>query len=92
LHPNTPIATTRRRNAIGKKRNDHEAGSSHAAKEEKPRMRVPLLSSIARMFYENWMPCEGWNDVHLLGGWRLSKVWVPIPQVSHSGPERDAEI
>jgi hypothetical protein len=44
------------------------------------------------MFYENWMPCEGWNDVHLLGGWRLSKVWVPIPQVSHSGPERDAEI
>jgi hypothetical protein len=50
-----------------KKRNHHEAGSSHSVKEEKPRMRIPKLFSGARMFYGKWMLCEGWNDVHLPG-------------------------
>jgi hypothetical protein len=53
---------------MGKKKKDHEKGPSQAAKEEKPRQRVPLLSSIARMFYENWMSCNGWSNVHLRAG------------------------
>jgi hypothetical protein len=60
---------------------------SQASKEEKLRIRVPLVSFIARMFYENWMPCEGWTEVHLPGSWRLSKVQVPIPSV----PRRNLE-
>jgi hypothetical protein len=66
---------------MGKKKNDREAFSSRVKKEENPRIRVPLLASVTRVLYDNWQPCDGWNNVHLLGGWRLSSTWVPIPPV-----------
>jgi hypothetical protein len=43
---------------MGKKTNDHEVGSSRVVKDENPRMGVPLISSVAQMFYENWTLCD----------------------------------
>jgi polyhydroxyalkanoate synthesis regulator protein len=50
--PKQTGSAVRRRHTMGKKKNDHEAGRSQPV-EEKQRMRVPLLSSVMRMFYEH---------------------------------------
>jgi hypothetical protein len=50
--PTTPTTTTLHRLAMGRKKNDHEASSSHV-KEEKPWIRVPLLVSVAPLLYDN---------------------------------------
>jgi hypothetical protein len=94
FHPNTPTAALRCHNIMGKKKNDQspEAWSPKAAKEKKPRMRVPLLSDVARMFYEHWHPCTGWRDVQLPGGWSLNIALVPISSMPHSGLEKEEEI
>jgi hypothetical protein len=77
---------------MGKKKNDHEAWSPKASKEKKPRMRVPLLSDIARMFYEHWHPSTGWRVVQLPGGWSLNIALVSISPMPHSGLEKEEEI
>jgi hypothetical protein len=66
-----------------KKKNDHEAslpGAKKGEKEVKPRIRVSLfLAPVARLLYDNWQPCEGWNDVHLFSGGVSALHGFPVP-------------
>jgi hypothetical protein len=77
---------------MGKKRHGHEASSSWVKKDENSRDEGPLISRVARVLLQNWQLCDGWNDVHLPGGWRLSTARVPVLTIQHSGPERLEEI
>jgi hypothetical protein len=52
---------------MGKKKNNHEVVPSEPT-DEKQRFSVPFRTSIAWLFYVNWMPCDDWCDLQLPGG------------------------
>jgi hypothetical protein len=81
LAPTRQTSTSLCHLTIRKQKNYHDVSSSWVKKEENPWERVPILVNVPRLLYDNWQPCDGWNNVHLLGGWRLSSTWVPIPPV-----------
>jgi hypothetical protein len=71
-----------------KTKNDREARSSGAAKENAPRNRRYVLVEFAdRLFLENRL--IPWPNAGMPGGgWYLNSLCDPVPPVPHEGRQR----